>query len=85
MVPQNYTNMTITYTVEFNNAKRNGVLTVVGFNGEYQTSDEYVTAGLTNVDFMANTTTGDIEYTAVALPSATSNVAVLTYTINYKT
>lgn len=85
MVPQNYTNMTITYTVEFNNAKRNGVLTVVGFNGEYQTSDEYVTAGLTNVDFMANTTTGDIEYTAVTLPSATSNTAVLTYTINYKT
>lgn len=85
MVPANYTNMTITYTVEFNDAKRNGTLQVIGFNGSYTTSDDYVTAGLTNFDFMANTTTGDIEYIATMLPSATSNIATLTYSINYKT
>lgn len=78
-IPSNYTNLVIDYTILHANNQRAGTFRATGYNGTYVWDDEYTETDVTGVSFRANSSTGDIEYTA------TSNGAdaVLTYNFKY--
>jgi hypothetical protein len=59
------TNFTVTYTAQQPSAVRSGVLRVNNYSGTFYTwDDEYNESDWMNFALQANTTTGDIEYTA---------------------
>jgi len=59
------TNFTVTYTAQQPSAVRSGVLRVNNYSGTFYTwDDEYNESDWVNFALQANTTTGDIEYTA---------------------
>jgi phage tail tube protein FII len=70
------TNFTVTYSVQQTGAVRNGVLHVNNFLGLYTWDDEYNQSDGMDFALQANSTTGDIEYTA-------GESTTLTYKISF--
>lgn len=80
-IPDNYSNLTMTYTLTNNDEQRSGVLKITKVGTTYSVDEEYNETGTTGVEFQVNTTTGDIEYTAIDGGSP----PVLTYSLQFLT
>jgi hypothetical protein len=80
-IPKNYKCMTVNYCIEHNSKIRQGAMRISNINNTYMWDEEYTETGDVGVEFKANTSTGDIEYTSVTA----GDVAMLTYSLDYFT
>ena len=84
-IPDNYTNLTMEYTLNHSSTQRTGIFKVSRVASNYIYDEEYNESGAlgtSSVTFQANATTGDIEY----ISNASGANAILTYSLNhYKT
>lgn len=79
-LPNNYKNLTISYTLQHNNQQRTGTLQISHFTGtDYVWSDDYTETGTTNVLFAVDTATGNVQYRSSNLGSD----VVMTYSVNH--